>query len=77
MSFEKWFRLLTMATTLPARRKQIFAMSSLCEPRRKFSRLKKMAPQVGLESAKELIFNNIQSTDGTQNTSKTVVVQVN
>jgi hypothetical protein len=36
-----------------------------------------MAPQVGLESAWERSFNNIQSTDGTKSTLKAVVVHVN
>ena len=41
----KSFRLLTVATTSPAPRKQIFARSRLCEPRRHSKQIKRMAPQ--------------------------------
>jgi hypothetical protein len=40
-------------------------------------RIKRMAPQVGLESGWERTFNNIQSMDGSKSIPRAVLIHVN
>jgi len=52
----KSFRLLTVATTSPAPRKQIFAMSSLCDPSKVGGRLKERTSRMAASDLATMYF---------------------